>query len=166
MPSISGLSRDHRIRCRDRAVHAAKLALAHPDEVHYNEFGPRWDGITHRRNSSHGQFPLQSDCSSFATWCLWNGLHLVYGLGDIVNGENWTGGYTGTLREHGKRVRDTSSALRGDLVHYGGGTGAHVAIVVEMRDGTPWVISHGSEEGPFYLAYNYRSDVSHIRRYI
>jgi hypothetical protein len=28
------------------------------------------------------------------------------------------------------------------------------------------VISHGSEPGPFDLAYNYRSDVLQIRRYI
>ena len=28
------------------------------------------------------------------------------------------------------------------------------------------VISHGSEPGPFYLAYSYRPDVLSIRRYI
>jgi cell wall-associated NlpC family hydrolase len=166
MASVSGLSRDHRIRCRDRAVHAAKLALAHPAEVQYTEGGLRWDGIAHRRNSSHGQYPLNSDCSSFVTWCLWNALHLVYNIGDIVNGEGWHAGYTGTLRQHGKRVGDPSSALRGDLVHYGPGTGAHVAIVVRIENGHPMVISHGGRDGPFYLDFDYRDDVSHIRRYI
>jgi hypothetical protein len=42
----------------------------------------------------------------------------------------------------------------------------HCAVVVDMVNGTPMVISHGSEPGPFYLAYNYRPDVLSIRRYI
>jgi hypothetical protein len=33
-----------------------------------------------------------------------------------------------------------------------------------MVSGTPMVISHGSEPGPFYLAYHYRPDVLSIRR--
>ncbi len=40
------------------------------------------------------------------------------------------------------------------------------AVVVDMVNGTPMVISHGSEPGPFYLAYDYRPDVLSIRRYI
>jgi hypothetical protein len=42
--------------------------------------------------------------SSFATWCLWNGLALRFGLGDIVNAAGWTAGYTGTMLEHGLPV--------------------------------------------------------------
>ena len=76
MATASGLSRDQRIRCRDRVVQAAKVGLANKADVHYTEDGRRWRGITHHRDASHGQFPDYSDCSSFATWCLWNGLAL------------------------------------------------------------------------------------------
>jgi hypothetical protein len=167
MASASGLSRDQRIRCRDRVVQAAKLALANKADVHYTEGGRRWSGINKHRDASHGQFPDHSDCSSFATWCLWNGLALRFGLGDIVNGVGWTAGYTGTMLDHGMVVRFASNALPGDCVFYGAGPpGKHVAVVVKMVGGAPMVISHGSEPGPYYLAYNYRSDVLQIRRYI
>jgi len=167
MPSASGLSRDQRIRCRDRVVQAARLTLANKDHTHYTEGPLRWDGIAHRRNAEIGQFPEYSDCSSFATWCLWNGLVLRFGLGDIVNGAGWTAGYTGTMLEHGLPVRYPSNVLPGDCVIYGSGPpGVHCAVVVDMVNGTPMVISHGSEPGPFYLAYNYRPDVLSIRRYI
>jgi hypothetical protein len=39
--SASGLSRDQRIRCRDRVVKAAKLGLANKADVHYTEDGRR-----------------------------------------------------------------------------------------------------------------------------
>ena len=88
-------------------------------------------------------------------------------LDDIVNGEDWRAGFTGTLRSHGLRVQHEANLLRGDLVHYGGGTGAHVAIIVSRpRDGVPHVVSWGSEGGPRYAVFNYRSDVDHFRRYI
>jgi hypothetical protein len=89
MPSASGLSRDQRIRCRDRVVQAARLTLANKEHTHYTEGPLRWDGIKNRRNAEIGQFPEYSDCSSFATWCLWNGLVLRFGLGDVVNGAGW-----------------------------------------------------------------------------
>jgi hypothetical protein len=167
MPSASGLSRDQRIRCRDRVVQAAKLALANKAHVHYTEGSQRWDGISNHRDAEIGQFPVYSDCSSFATWCLWNGLVLRFGLGDIVNGAGWTAGYTGTMLNHGMVVRYASNALPGDCVLYGSGPpGEHVAVIVSMANGAPMVISHGSEPGPFYLPYNYRPDVFQIRRYI
>jgi hypothetical protein len=166
MPSASGLSRDQRIRCRDRVVQAAKLALANKTQVHYTQGPKRWDGIKNHRNAALGQFPVNADCSSFATWCLWNGLMLRFGLGDVVNGAGWTGGYTGTMLDHGMVVQHPSNALRGDCVLYGEPPGAHVTIVVHNLNGVPMVISHGSEPGPYYLSYNYRSDVHQIRRYI
>ena len=67
MPSASGLSRDQRIRCRDRVVQAARLTLANKDHTHYTEGPLRWDGIKNRPNAESGQFPEYSDCSSFAT---------------------------------------------------------------------------------------------------
>jgi hypothetical protein len=168
MPSTSGLSRDQRIRCRDRVVQAAKLALANKAQVHYSQDAvKRWDGIKNHRNAALGQFPINADCSSFATWCLWNGLLVRFGLGDIVNGAGWNAGYTGTMLDHGMVVQHTSNTLRADCVLYGSGPpGEHVAIIVRHFDGVPMVISHGSEPGPYYLPYNYRSDVYQIRRYI
>jgi hypothetical protein len=168
MPSVSGLSRDQRVRCRDRVVQAAKLGLANKEQVHYTEdLDLRWDGIRNHCNAAHGQFPVHADCSAFATWCLWNGLHLRHGLDDIVNGESWNAGYTGSMLQHGRGVRLPANALRGDCVFYGSGwPGAHVAVVIHIFDGVPMVISHGSEPGPYYLPYNYRPDVYQLRRYI
>jgi hypothetical protein len=168
MASVSGLSRDHRIRARDRAVSAALLALHHAPQVHYTQKAPRWEGINKKLNARLGQFPKNADCSSFATWCLWNGLHVGFGLGDLVNGANWRGGFTGTMLSHGKRVHDVGNVQRADCVIYGNGApGHHTAIVVgRSKNGTPMVVSHGSEAAPFFVPYNYRNDVMQVRRYI
>src|ERR1700685_284628 len=55
------LSRDQRIRCRDRVVQAARLTLANKDHTHYTEGPLRWDGIKNRRNAEIGQFAEYSD---------------------------------------------------------------------------------------------------------
>jgi hypothetical protein len=168
MPSVSGLSRDQRIRCRDRVVQAAKLALAHKAQVHYTEHIPqRWSGIRYHRNAALGQFPHNSDCSSFATWCLWNGLLLRFGLGDIVNGQGWNAGNTASMIQHGRVVPHGSDILRGDCVFYGTPV-FHVTIVVHHSNGVPMVISQGEETGPWYIAYNHGGDapINQIRRYI
>jgi hypothetical protein len=160
--SASGLSRPQRLLCRDRVVAAAMLALAHRAEVHYTQGAQRWDGIKNDRRARRGEFPRQADCSSFATWCLWNGLFLSYRLDDIVNGHDWMAGYTGTMRDHGKRVGNVPhEILRGDCVFYEG----HVTIVVGRKNDVPMVVSHGMEQGPFYLKWNYRTPLQ-VRRYI
>jgi hypothetical protein len=167
MPSVSGLSHSQRIRCRDRAVQAAKLGLANKANLHYTQGPQRWDGIKNHRNAQLGQCPTHADCSSFATWCLWNAMQLRFGLPDLVNGAGWTAGFTGTMLSRGKRVQHASNALRGDCVFYGTGhPGQHVTIVVGREQGVPMVISFGSEPGPFYLRFNYLSDVMQFRRYI
>ncbi|MEA2154123.1 MAG: hypothetical protein QOE11_263 [Solirubrobacteraceae bacterium] len=168
MASVSGLSRDHRIRARDRAVAAALLALHNAPQIHYTQGPARWEGINKKLNARLGQFPRNADCSSFATWCIWNGLHVGFGLGDLVNDARWSGGYTGTMLSNGKPVEEISSVQRADCVIYGtGAPGHHTAIVVgRAEDGTPMVVSHGSEPGPFYLPYNYRGDVMGFRRYV
>jgi hypothetical protein len=87
-------------------------------------------------------------------------------VGDVVTGAHWRAGFTGTMLQHGAAV-SAVSALAGDAVIYGrrGTSGAHTAIV--LRSGsTPMVVSHGSEAGPPFLPYNYRSDIMQIRRYI
>jgi cell wall-associated NlpC family hydrolase len=165
MSSASGLSLDKRILCRERAVQAAKLAYVHKAQVHYTEGPDRWLGITMKRDASHGEYAHYADCSSFVTWCLWNGLAQLYDTSDVVNGAKWKGGYTGTMYDHGMVVQNVANVLRGDCVLYGAPPGQHVAIVVGRMGETPMVISHGCEQGPFYLPYDYRS-VHQIRRYI
>ncbi len=162
--SASGLSSEQRIACRDRVVQAAKLACKHEPEIHYTQDARRWDGIDHRHNAALGQYPSYADCSSFVTWCLWNGLYLKYHLPDKVNGTNWRAGYTGTMKSHGLGVRiDPQSILPGDCVFYS--SPSHVAIVVSKPRGVPMVVSHGNEKGPTYRKYNYRTP-EQIRRYI
>lgn len=168
MASVSGLSRSHRIKCRDRVVAAATLALHHADSINYTQGPARWEGIDKHRNARLGEYPRNIDCSAFATWCLWNGLHLGYGVRDTVNGADWTAGYTGTMLSHGKKVQHEVNVQRGDCAIYGtGAPGKHTAIVVGRRsDGTIMVVSHGSQAGPFYLPAHYRSDLMGFWRYI
>jgi hypothetical protein len=167
MASVSGLSKSHRRKARELTVQAAKLGFSNRSRVHYTQGGRRWDGINKKFKAWKGQYPKYADCSSYATWCIWNGLS-HYKVRDTVNGLSWRAGYTGTMLKHGKRVKKLSNVLRGDCVIYGapGSSGAHVAIVIGRRGSTPMVVSHGSEGGPYYVPYNYRRDVMQIRRYI
>jgi hypothetical protein len=166
MSSVSGLSKAHRLEARSRATAAAWLAYNKRRYVHYTQSASRWEGIDKKLNAKRGQYPKHADCSSLATWCLWNGLYLPFHVRDTVNGAKWKAGYTGTMLKHGKEVEHLENVLRGDCVIYGGGTGKHTAIIVGVKNGKPMVISHGSEGGPYYLAYDYRSDVNEIRRFI
>lgn len=161
--AISGLNRTQRIHARDLAVEAALLSIKHADKIHYTQGPRRWDGINKGLRASKGQYPTYGDCSSMATWWLWQGLH-HYGVRDTVNGENWKAGYTGTILTHGKVVKKQKNWQRGDLLVYGtpGGTGKHVTMYL----GSGKVASHGSEAGPFKLDWNYRSDLIGVRRAI
>ncbi|MET0604188.1 MAG: hypothetical protein ABW167_19545 [Baekduia sp.] len=161
--SASGLSYKHRIRARDLVVQAAFLGLRHARELHYTQSASRWEGIKNHLKAWRKQFPKHADCSSFATWCLWQGLD-HYGVRDLVNGAHWKYGYTGTMVKRGKRVVHEHNIMRGDLALYGdpfGGSG-HVAVCI----GGGKVISFGSEAGPFLLDLHYRSDLRQVRRYI
>lgn len=163
--TYSGLSPHNCNRARDRAVGAAMVGYHHKSQLHYTTGSRRWQGIQLNLNANAGHFPDYADCSSFATWCLWNGLWLLFRQPDKVNGCSWRAGFTGTLLQHGWVVRNVSKALPGDLVLYGRGyPGVHTAIIVKQGR-TPMVISNGSEAGPFYLPWNYRSDIMGIRRY-
>lgn len=165
MSATSGLNRQQRAIARERTVQAAMLGLRHAREVHYTQDARRWEGINQHLVAAHGHFPDHADCSAYATWCLWNGLKLPFGVGDIVNGANWSAGFTGTMAQHGELV--THHYRRGDLVLYGGPPNyEHVAIVVGRKDGKLIVVSHGSEGGPYLLPFDYRHDVGQIRRYI
>jgi hypothetical protein len=142
--------------------HRSQIRYVHPT---HPDGMDRWEGIHKNRNARRGEFGKHSDCSSFATWCLWNALFLGFNLGDVVNGEGWTMGWTGTMRTHGLPVQHEANLLRGDCVHYGPGQGDHVTIVVGRVGGVPMVVSHGSDSCPCYVRFDYRS-VWGFRRYI
>lgn len=154
------LSRAHRKKAVNDTLQAAVLGLYHASVIHYTQGELRWQGIDRHRVASSGGYPNYADCSAFATWCYWNGLHVHLGHSDFVNGEHWLAGYTGTMMGHGKRV---SSLIPGDAVIYGRGfPGEHVAIYT----GGGLVVSHGSEAGPLLLPVHYRPDALQYRRYI
>lgn len=161
--SVSGLSAPHRIRARDLACQAALLTIRRAEDIHYTqEMIPRWEGIAKSLKAWRGQYPSYADCSSIATWWLWQGLD-HYGVRDTVNGTGWQSGYTGTMLRHGREVANSGNWLRGDLFIYGSGfPGEHVTMYL----GDGFVASHGSEPGPYKLRWNYRSDVMQVRRYI
>lgn len=164
--SVSGLSKENRLQARRSTVKAAVLAFNNAPAVHYTQDAvKRWEGISKSLRSSRGDFPRNADCSSFATWCLWNGLKARFGVRDTVNNLNWRGGFTGTMHNCGKRVIHQQNWLLADCVLYGivGQPRTH-HVGVHVGDG--WVISHGSEGGPYKLRWNYRADVLAVRRYI
>lgn len=168
MASVSGLSATRRADARRRARDAALLGYRNAAKIHYTQGSRRWDGINDTDYSAKGEYPNYADCSAYATWCLWNGLYVPYKVRDTVNGAAWKAGYTGTMLANGKPVVHLKNVLHGDCVIYGkkGSTGAHTAIVVGKAKGQIMVVSHGSEGGPYYLPYNYRTDIMSIRRYI
>lgn len=158
---VSGLPAHKRKEARRQAVAAFRLLFEHREAVHYTMLARRWDGINGGLRASKGEFPRYADCSSAYTWCLWNALTAVsVGHEDIVNGQGWRSGYTGTLLTHGREVTDL---LPGDAIIYGHAwPGMHVAMYV----GEGLVYSHGSEGGPYFIPMRYRSDILSMRRYI
>jgi len=104
---------------------------------HYTENSPaRWTGIDDKIRPPSA--PTYSDCSSAVTWCYWT----VFGNGpDIINGENWQAGYTGTMATHGKAI-DCSQLQPGDVILYGSGAPWDHA---EMYMGNGQTVSHGAD---------------------
>jgi hypothetical protein len=161
------MTKEQRTKARRAAVNAAWLAYGHKERVHYTQGAQRWEGIADTRYSARKEYPNNADCSAFATWCIWNGLYVLYKKPDVVNGAGWKAGYTGTMLDHGRPIRQLSNVRWADCVIYGvPGNSKHTAIIVGLHNRQLMVISHGSEGGPYYLPYNYRSDVLSIRRYI
>lgn len=159
--TYSKLDAEDRAKAREMVAQACHLMLRHPAEVHYTqEWVARWEGIAKGLRAYKGDYPRHSDCSSSATWILWQPYH-HFGLPDKINGTGWKSGYTGTLSQHGKRVYGTPKV--GDLVFYGGGWPyEHVAVSLGGRR----VFSHGSEGGPYLLDIDYRADRRQVRRFI
>jgi hypothetical protein len=159
--SVSGLSPQHVREAVNAALQAAILGLRNHPAIHYTQGGARWSGIDRSRVAANRQYPPYADCSSFVTWCYWNGL-TQRGVkhSDIINGAGWKAGYTGTMLRHGQQV---GSPIPGDAIIYGRGfPGAHTALYT----GGGLVVSHGSESGPHLVPWRYRGDVLSIRRYI
>lgn len=169
-PNPSGLSAPHRIEARTMAIQAALLGFRHAPELHYTQLAARWEGIAENRKAWRRQYPTHADCSAFVTWCVWNGLDHFH-VRDVVNGQSWRAGWTGTMVEHGVRIDGRFKPQRADAVLYGDpvGRSGHTALVIGHDDrynGQLMVVSFGSEAGPFYLPWNYRNDVHGIWRYI
>src|SRR5262245_8420599 len=149
---MMALTPTQKAQARDRAVQAAWLGYNNKARLHYTQGGNRWEGIAQRKNAKRGHYPNNADCSSFATWCLWNGLYLVLLHKHVVNTTSWRSVYPGTRHSTGQPLAKTSQALPGNLVLYGRGhPSAHVAIVVAVKNGVPMLMSHGSEACPFYV---------------
>jgi hypothetical protein len=168
--SYSGLGARDRAMARHLTLKGVAVLMDHPAKLHYSQdMALRWEGINRRiipwtaTGKLNGHYPKHGDCSSTVTYLLWLALAHHFHLGDIVNGQGWQAGFTGTLLDHGKEV-SPHRGLPGDLLIYGrpGTTGEHVA----MKIGDNRVFSHGSEAGPFILPYDYRTDIMCARRYI
>ena len=164
---MTGLTQPQRIIARELAVQAAVLSLHHAPAVHYSQGAHRFDGIKNHLIAAKGQYPTELDCSASVTWWLAQGLLFRFKLPDVVNGEKWEAGWTGTLAQHGRQVVHLKNVRHGDAVLYGDGPNyEHTAMIVGWKNGVPVVVSHGSEGGPYLLPWNYRSDANMIRRFI
>lgn len=162
---ISGLNDRQAAHARTLIKKGTAEMVRRRDYCHYSQGPSRWQGIDKRMTITRKQVPAYSDCSSSSTWLLWDAIARTYGRRDLVNGQNWRAGYTGTQISRGKRVRHDKNIKVGDLVFYGdqgGGVPKHVAVAL----GGGKVFSQGSEGGPYILNIDYRPDRVAVRRYI
>jgi len=162
---VSGLSDQHAAHARQLIKKSTTMMVRKRDYCHYTQDARRWQGIDRKLTITRGEVPAYSDCSSSSTWILWDAIARTYGVRDLVNGEDWKRGYTGTQITRGKLVRHDKNIKVGDLVFYGdqgGGVPKHVAIAL----GGGKVFSQGSEGGPYILNIDYRPDRVAVRRYI
>eukprot|EP00823_Brevimastigomonas_motovehiculus_P003370 TRINITY_DN2046_c0_g1_i1.p1 TRINITY_DN2046_c0_g1~~TRINITY_DN2046_c0_g1_i1.p1 ORF type:complete len:196 (-),score=22.78 TRINITY_DN2046_c0_g1_i1:287-874(-) len=122
-------------------------------ETYTQDATKRWIGI-HDKVCPPAA-PSHSDCSSAATWIWWTAI----GQGaDILNGESWKAGYTGTLKTHGSKI-DCSKCELGDIALYT--KPAHAAVCI----GNQHVVSHGHDPAEI-VSIHYRSDLEQCRRYM
>lgn len=154
LTSVSGLNWWQRRKAINLTLQAAVLGMHHRSQIHYTQGSRRWWGIDYHLRASKGQIPRYADCSSFLAWCYWNGLSPFH-LHDIINGQRWRAGYTGTMLQHGQSV---SHPIPGDAIIYRD----HTALYT----GGGLVVSNGSEGGPYLLPMHYRRDIIRIKRYI
>jgi hypothetical protein len=151
---------------RARAAQAAKFALSHSGR-RYSMGGDRWNPIASKANPQTGAMWTVADCSAFATWVLWHALDRG-ALADIVNGQGWRAGYTGTMVEHGRDVTN-GHYQPGDCAIYGTSRSNTKHVVICHQAGTAstarWA-SHGSAGGPYNVGLHYRGDLVVVKRYL
>lgn len=162
---VSGLSDAHAAHARRVIIKNAHNMVINKNRIHYSQEADRWMGINRQLTHLRNQYPTRGDCSSTATWMLWDAMARPYGVRDLINHTNYRSGYTGTMINGGKVVRHKENLKVGDCVFYGWqspGVPEHVAIYI----GGGLVFSHGSEGGPYILKVDYRPDRVAMRRYI
>lgn len=148
-----------------RAAHVAYENRAHAT---YTEGPARWDGIANHRRSILGEYPHDADCSSFATWCYWDGIQFLIrllGLGDILNGANWQAGYTGTLTEHGQAI-EYGHTVPGDICLYGGTVWVPQHATMTIGGGRCISMGHPGDPGIYPINLNGSLPIVGIRRYL
>lgn len=131
--------------------------------VHYTQDARRMTIVRNHLLPPFGSKVIYEDCSSAVT-----GLYRMAGLHD-PNELKFSGfGYTGTLVQHGRKLRSWEKPQVGDLVFYGGvDVPHHVTCVYGVgKQGGVVVWSHGHEGGPLIALMDYRPDRTSIRRYI
>lgn len=145
MGSVLALPKHDAVKVRGNIVKAARLCVEHKENVHYTEGWQRWEGISHDRRFQKGEYPENADCSGLGSWLVWTCTRAWSHVGDFLNGENWSGGYTGTMTQHGIDIHNSDELKPADFVFYGGtyDAPAHVAYYV----GPGKVISHGDMPG-------------------
>lgn len=137
-------------------VYVAKLAVQKNGQINYTQDARRWSGID--RNILSPNVPPWADCSAFATWLFWDARKHIRGSKgvDIINGERWLAGYTGTMIQHGTRHQQgVDYYIPGRTCVFYAGSGSvptHVAVYI----GNGKVASHGSNAGPKIENYDYR----------
>jgi hypothetical protein len=164
--AVSGLGAKDRAKARELVLRGIYPLLQHPSQVHYTQGDLRWRAISQeiRAWDSHGhpsgKYLHNGDCSSTDTWLLWGPLKWHFGIEeDVVNGTDWTWGWTGTMRRHGKVVQHRENWKVGDQIFYEGPD--HVITYT----GGGFGFSHGSDDGPYKVDVDYRHIVE-TRRYI
>jgi len=132
-----------------RAQYASGLRSLVGKHVSYTQGGARWNGIN--KGYCPGSVPDWADCSSFTTWAYWTAFG---GLSDIVNGQSWSAGYTGTMQSKGTYV-SMGNCQQGDIILYPG----HVASYV----GSSQVVNYGATGPVKLLNVHYRTGAACYR---
>src|SRR5438128_1151330 len=102
---------------REGLKQAALWTVDSKKTISYTQGPLRWSGIKNYV-CPKANVPPYADCSSFASWLYWSAFGFYP---DYLNGQNWAGGYTGSMGNHGVRV-SLSDAQPGDIVLYGKGS--------------------------------------------